>query len=120
MNPFFGQHLGHRADQRIGVAHGEAQQDLGQLAVRADGAEDHLVLHLPGHDGLGDALGLEGLDQLAQLAQAQPVHRRRAVLFNRRIGLLANGRHHHVVALGPRRLQHQQGKRSVARNQSQP
>ena len=65
--------LGHGAEQHVGVAGAEVEQQLRQPPVGADAGEDLLVLDLSGHDGAGDAFGLEGLDEPRELAEREPV-----------------------------------------------
>ena len=96
---------------------GSEKQKLRQLPVRANRAENFVVLHLPGHDGAGDAFLMQQFERARQLAQADPVQSRRDFLELRR-SLFANRDHGHVDALAARRFQHQKWKLSVAGDQS--
>ena len=51
----------------------QIQEQFGQSPIGADAGEDLLVLHLSGHDGVLDALLLEGFDEARQLAEREPV-----------------------------------------------
>ena len=110
-------HARHRADQRVGISCGEAREHLHHLQVGKDSAEDLLVLHLPGHDGIGYAFGLERLDQLSQLPQRQPVNRPR-VLLNIGRSLFLDRRNDHLDALTPCGLEHEEWKSAVAGDQA--
>ena len=66
-------HVGHRGDQRVGVARLEPRQHRQQRQVGNDAGEDLDVLDLPGHDGPRHAGRLQDLDALAELAERDPV-----------------------------------------------
>ena len=71
--PSSSQHPRHGADQRIGIFRRQRKQQLRQPPVRPDGAENLVVLHLPGHHGVLHTLLMQQFDAAAQLAQADPV-----------------------------------------------
>ncbi len=119
MDAFIGQHLGDGADQGIGIARGQGKQQLGQPPVGLDGAEDLLVLHLPGHNGLGDAGGPEGLDEPGQLSQREPVHGSGTVLLDLGDGLLLDGGYHDLVAGSAGGLQYQQRELAIAGDETE-
>ena len=56
LDPLVAQHLGHRAQQHVGVARAQVQQQLGQPPVGPDAGENLLVLHLAGHHRLRSRL----------------------------------------------------------------
>ncbi len=64
------------------------------------------------------AFALKGLDQLGQLAQRKPVHRRGSVLLNLRRRFFFDGSDDDVEPLSARGVQHQQGKASVPGDQT--
>src|SRR5512146_254886 len=66
---FILENLGYGANKRVGVAGGQRQQHLRETPVRADAAEDLLVLDLSGHYGALNALALEGLDELGKFSE---------------------------------------------------
>ena len=57
LDAFVAEDLGDGAEQHVGVAGAEVEQEFGEAPVGADGGEDLRVLDLAGHDGAGDALG---------------------------------------------------------------
>ena len=69
VDAFVFEDLGDGAEQHVGVAGAEVEQEFGEAPVGADGGEDLLVLDLAGHDGAGDACGLEGFDELGKFAE---------------------------------------------------
>src|SRR5260221_11976387 len=77
------------------------------------------MLALSCHDRASHALSLEGLDQLGQLAQREPVNSRRALIFDLRECFLFDRCHDNLVALRARRIQHQKRKSSVTRDQAE-
>ncbi len=56
---FVGEDLGDGAEQHVGVAGAEVEEELGEAPVGADGGEDLRVLDLAGHDGAGNAFSAE-------------------------------------------------------------
>src|SRR5579862_9392808 len=93
-----------------------------EAPVRPDAREDLLVLHLAGHHRRRDALFVEHLDQLRELAQREPVHAdmlvRRSAMIDFRLGLFADRGHRHRKSLRPRRIQQQKREPPIARNQT--
>ena len=65
--------FGDGAEEHVGRAGAEVEEELGEAPVGADAGEDLLVLDLAGHDGSSDAFGLEGFDEAGELAQGEPV-----------------------------------------------
>jgi hypothetical protein len=61
------------AEEHVGVAGAEVEEELGEAPVGADAGEDLLVFDLAGHGGAGDALGLEGFDEAGEFAEREPV-----------------------------------------------
>ena len=113
-NAFIRQSLGHRPDKRIGIARAQRQQQLGQPPIRLDAAENLLVLHLPGHDGAGDAGALKSFDQPRQLAQRHPVNGGSAMALDLRRGFFLYGGDDDLVSLSARGIEHQQREAAVA------
>src|SRR6266403_4685276 len=98
MNSFIFQELGDRTNERIGIAGTEREQQLGKPPVRTDAAEDLLVLYLPGHEGAGDTFSLEGIDELGEFAQREPVDLR-PILLDGGSGLFFNGHDNNFIPL---------------------
>src|SRR5260370_4886037 len=100
-------------DEQCGrVLHVKRAEKCERLRVRMNGRKDAEVLHLPGDDDFGDALILENRDQLAHLADRNPMAARRELLdFRRR--LLADADHHHFVSQAARRLEREQREPAV-------
>jgi len=61
------------AEEHVGVAGAEVEEKLGESPVGTDAGEDLLVFDLAGHDGSGDAFGLEGFDETGEFAEGEPV-----------------------------------------------
>ncbi len=103
MDAFVFQDLRDGADERIGIARPEREQQLGQPPVWADAAENLLVLHLASHQGTGDALSLEDVYQLGEFPERQPVHLG-AVALDGGIGLFFDGRNNNFIPLRASRV----------------
>ena len=73
VNAFILQQTRHRTDQRVGVLPLQREQQLGQFPIRANRAENFVVLHLAGHHRAGYTFLVHQLDRLAQFAEAHPV-----------------------------------------------
>ena len=73
LDAFIAEDFGDRAEQHVGVAGAQVEEEFGETPVGTDGGEDLGVLDLAGHDGAGDARGLEGIDEAGELAERQPV-----------------------------------------------
>ena len=73
LDAFVAEDLGDGAEEHVGVAGAEVEEELGEAPVGADAGEDLLVLDLAGHDGAGDAFGLEGFDEAGEFAEGEPV-----------------------------------------------
>jgi hypothetical protein len=65
--------FGDGAEEHVGRAGAEVEEELGETPVGADAGEDLFVLDLAGHDGAGDAFGVEGFDEAGKLAEGEPV-----------------------------------------------
>ena len=61
---------------------------------------------------------LEGLDELRQLAQRKPMHRRRAALLDLGRGLFFDRGDHDLHSLRARRIEHQEREFAVAGDQA--
>ena len=110
MDAFVSENLGDRAEQSESVLRvAKRKQKLGETPVGLDAGENLLVLDLSGHDGAGDAFSLEGLDELGELAEREPVDGRGAALFDFRIGLFLDGGDNDVDPLGASRVNDQEG-----------
>jgi hypothetical protein len=70
---FVAEHFCNCAQEHVGVASAEVEEELGESPVGTDAGEDLLVFNLAGHDGAGDAFGLEGFDEAGELAEREPV-----------------------------------------------
>src|SRR5579864_5057554 len=77
------------------------------------------MLHLPSHNGAFHASLLEGLNQLRQFAQRKPVHGARTVRFNLRKCLFLDRSHDDVIALPPRRIEHEEREFAVTGDQTE-
>ncbi len=75
LDAFFAQHLLNAADQRGRVFFFQRSQQFDQAPVRSDAGEQTDVLHLAGHHDFGYLFALEDVDQLAELADVDPVQR---------------------------------------------
>ena len=109
------QRRGYRANQRIRIFLRQREEQLSELPVGPDRAEDLVVLHLTGHHGLVDALLMEQLERFAQVAHTDPMQPRGHALEFRR-SLFAQRNHCHLDSLAPGRLEHQERKPAVARD----
>ena len=105
------------ADQRIRIFERQRKEKLREFPVRANRAEDLVVLHLPGHHGAGDAFLVQQFERAREFSQADPVQSRRDFLQLGR-SLFANRDHRHVNPLAARGFEHQKWKLSVAGNES--
>ena len=76
------------------------------------------MAHLSGHDGAGDAFALKGLDHLREFSQRHPVHAYALIVLRAPVdlfrSLFLNGRNYDLLPLRPRRIEHEQGKCTVA------
>src|SRR5271156_2282073 len=72
------------------------------------------MLNLPGHNRAPHAFALKSFNQLRKLAQRKPVNRSRAVRFDLRESFLLDRNDDHFVSRRASRIQHEQGKRTVA------
>ena len=97
----------------------ERHQQFRQFPVGTDGAEDLLVLDLSGHDGLGDALALESFDQLAELAEGEPVDRSGPVLLDLGRSLLLDGRYDDFGAVGAGGVKDEERELTVAGDEAE-
>ncbi len=97
MDALFFKLVTHTADQRVGVAFGQGRQQFEEPPVGLQRGKQRGVLHLTGHDDLGDALLVKDVDEAAEFGDAQPVTGRAELLdFGRRVVL--QGQDHHFVA----------------------
>ena len=77
------------------------------------------MLHLPGHDGAGDAGALKSFDQPRQLAQRHPVNGGGAMALDLRRGFFLDGGDDDFVSLSARGIEHQQRKAAVTGNETE-
>ena len=73
LDALVGEDLGDRAEQHVGVAGAEVEEQFGEAPVGTNGGEDLRVLDLAGHHGAGDAFGLKGFDEAGEFAKRHPV-----------------------------------------------
>src|SRR5262249_29106306 len=78
-----------------------------------------LALHLPRHYGVTDTFPFEGIDQLRELAQRHPMHRRCAPLLNFRKSFFFDGRDNYIEALRARSVEHEEWELAVSGNQAE-
>src|SRR5207249_7687576 len=62
-----------RSSDLVSIFPRQRKQQLRQLPIRTNRAENLVVLHLPGHHRLRHAFLLQQFDGLAQLAEAYPM-----------------------------------------------
>jgi hypothetical protein len=118
LDPFARQLRRDAADEGVGVAAREREEQLQHPHVGERAAENLDVPDLPRHDRLLHALALEEADHPPQLADADPRHAFGHLLYLR-VGLLPDGRDRHLRARAPRALQHEEGEPAVARYQTE-
>ena len=108
---------GNGTNQRIGILARQGKQQLRQFPVWANGAENFVVFHLPGHYRLRDAFLVHEVDGFAQFSQADPVQALGGAL---QLGgrFFFQRDHRHLDALAARALQHQKRKTPVARDEA--
>ena len=73
LDAFVGEDFGDRAEEHVGVAGAEVEEELGEAPVGADGGEDLLVLTWPAMTARVTPSRLEGFDELRELAEREPV-----------------------------------------------
>ena len=117
LDAFIFQHAGDGADQRIRIFRRQRKQQFREPPVRPDGAEDLVVLHLPGHHGVLHSFLMQQFDPAAELAQADPVETLGRALQRRR-SLFTNGDHGHFDAPAARTFQDEKRKIAVAGDQA--
>src|SRR5689334_8957839 len=76
-----------------------------------------MMLHLPGHDGVGHGFIFEEANQFAKLADADPFDARRLLVDFRR-SLFFDGSNDHLDAATPRAFEHEKRKPPIASYQS--
>ena len=115
--------LGDRAEQHVGVARAQVEEQFCEAPVGADGGEDLGVLDLAGHHGSGDACGLEGFDEAGEFAERHPVDADgrvgggAGVDFG--VGLLLDGGDDDREAVGARGVEQQEREAPVAGDEAQ-
>ena len=117
LDALVGEDLGDRAEQHVGVARAQVEEELGETPVGTDAGEYLRVLDLAGHDGAGDAGGLEGVDEAGELAEREPVDADGGVGGGARIdlgiGLFLDGGDDDREAVGARGVEQRNGKRPL-------
>jgi len=73
LDAFVTEDLGDGAEEHVGRAGAEVEEEFGEAPVGADGGEDLGVLDLAGHDGASDSGGLEDFDEAGEFAEGDPV-----------------------------------------------
>ncbi len=123
LDAFVAENFGHGAEQHVGVAGAQVEQQLRQPPVGTDAGEDLLVLDLPGHDGAGDAFGLEGFDEAGELAEREPVDVDIRIGggagVDLRIGLFLDGGDDDLKAMGARGVEEEEREASVAGDEAE-
>ena len=81
------------------------------------------MLDLPGHDGAGDAFGLEGFDEAGELAEREPVdvdvRIGSGAGVDLRIGLFLDGGDDHLEAMGARSVEEEKREAAVAGDEAE-
>ncbi len=73
---------------------------------------------LPGHDGAPHSLALERFDQLRKLSQRQPVNRGSVMVLDLGGCLFLHRDDHDFISRSARRIQHEQRKPAVTRDEA--
>ncbi len=66
--------LDHDGQDRFGFLVDHFREKLGGAHIRNNISEELRVLHLPGHDGVRDAVVFEEINNFSQLTDGQPRH----------------------------------------------
>ena len=114
--------FGDCAEEHVGVAGAEVEEELGETPVGADAGEDLLVLDLAGHDGSGDAFGLEGFDEAGEFAEGEPVDVDVGIgggaFVDLGVGLFLDGGDDYGEVVGACCVEEQEGEAAVAGDQA--
>ncbi len=123
LDAFVGEDLGDGAEEHVGVAGAEVEEEFGEAPVGADGGEDLLVLDLSGHGGAGDAFGFEGIDEAGELAEGEPVEVDVGVLLGAGgdlgVGLLLDGSDDDGKGLSAGGVEEEEGEAAVAGDEAE-
>ena len=115
---FVAEDLGDGAEEHVGVAGAKVEEELGEAPVGANAGEDLLVLDLAGHDGAGDAFGVEGFDEAGEFAEGEPVDVDVGVGggagVDVGVGLFVDGGDDYGEVVGARGVEEEEGEAAVA------
>src|SRR5947209_13559708 len=113
----FAQNALYAANERGRVLFAKRSEQLEQTPVRLHGGEDTDMLDLAGHHDFGDAFILQNLNQLAELADVDPVQRS-GQAGNLGRSLVLDRYDNHIVALALSRLEGKQWETAVSGDHS--